>query len=304
MTDAHVVLGSLDPGAFLGGEVVLDERAAADAIDRNVASPLGIPRDEAALAVIRLLSANMASALRLVSVARGDDPRRMALVALGGAGPLHACAIADEIGMTRVVVPPYPGVTSALGLLATDERHDLSRSFVRRRSMLDLAALARVVDELTLAGRELLSGPGRVHLDLDLRYRGQAYELTVPLRSVSDDGLAGAQRAFHAAHRRAYGHASPEAETELVNVRATAIRPIPSASWASPAPQERPETTRAVMSAAGRTRHRVLHRFALVIGASLAGPAILEQEDSTTLIPAGWVARGLESGSLMLERTG
>ena len=130
VTDAHVVLGTLDAARFLGGRAPLDAGLARAAVQRAVAAPLGIGVEEAAAAIVRVCCANMAAALRVISVARGHDPRRLALVALGGAGPMHAPAIADELGIARIVVPRWPGITAALGLLAADIRHDLARGFV------------------------------------------------------------------------------------------------------------------------------------------------------------------------------
>jgi N-methylhydantoinase A len=301
VTDAHVVLGTLDPARFLGGRAPLDGALARAAVERAVAAPLGIDVEEAAAAVVRVCCANMAAALRVISIARGHDPRRLALVAIGGAGTMHASQIADELGIRRIVVPRWPGITAALGLLAADVRHDLARGFVLPPGAERAAALDAVLAELEQEARLLLDGGrGRLHWALDVRYRGQAYELTVPLppRPATDATLDRALRRFHAAHRRAYGHASPGAPTEIVTVRCRATVRQPALRVADAAAEPRPAGERVVQS----VRHAVIDRAALGDDADLAGPAIVEQEDSTLLVPAGWALRGAGGGTLVLER--
>jgi len=301
VTDAHVVLGTLDPARFLGGRAPLDAALAAAAVERAVARPLGIGVEAAAAAIVRVCCANMASALRVISVARGHDPRRMGLVALGGAGPMHAPQVADELGIARIVIPRWPGITAALGLLAADIRHDLARGLVLPAGAEPAAALDAVLQELEAEARPLVAGArARLHWSLDVRYRGQAYELTVPLppRPATAATVARAMRSFHAAHRRAYGHASPGAPTEIVTVRcrATVRLPAPRISAAPAAPH--PPGERPVEG----VRHAVLDRAALDDDARLSGPAILEQEDSTVVVPPGWTLRGAGDGTLILER--
>jgi N-methylhydantoinase A len=271
-------------------------------VERAVATPLGVDVEEAAAAIVRVCCANMAAALRVISVARGHDPRRMALVALGGAGPMHAPQIADELGIGRIVIPRWPGITAALGLLAADVRHDLARGFVLPAGADEAAALEAVLAELEGEARPLVAGSrARLHWSLDVRYRGQAYELTVPLppRPVTDATLQRALRGFHRAHRRAYGHASPGAPTEIVTVRCRATIRQPALRVADSAAEPRPAGERVVH----RVVHAVVDRAALGDDARLPGPAIVEQEDSTLLVPAGWTLRGAGGGSLILERT-
>ncbi len=302
VTDAHVVLGTLDAGHFLGGRMTLDLRAARRAVERRVARPLGLTGEEAAGAMIRVADATMVRALRVVSVARGHDPRRFALVPFGGAGPMHACTIAEELGMRRIVVPRYPGVTSALGLLASDVRYDLRQTWVRSTSRVRPAELNRRLRALDREARELLAGAGtaggraRVEFQLDMRYRGQAYELTVPLRAASLDG---AERAFRAAHRRAYGYGSPVDEIEIVTLRARGVRgarrsPVGDVLEATSARGRAQRRT-----VAGRS-YRVYERGRL--DASIPGPAIVEQEDSTIVVAGGWHLTTGPGGSLILER--
>ncbi len=310
VTDAHVVLGTLDPARFLGGRMALDPAAALAAIERHVGAPLGLSAEEAAAAVLRIANATMVRALRVVSIARGHDPRRFALVAFGGAGPMHACAIADEVGMSRIVVPRYPGVQSALGLLLSDVRHDLRQTWVRLTSALDGDELERGLRRLEGEARGLLAdagftdGAGRVEFELDMRYRGQAYELTVPLGP--DRELAEVERTFHSTHERAYGHASPVEETEIVTLRARATGVLQAPNWDRLVPSE----SRGAQASArtvwtperGPERYAVHERDALGAGDALDGPAIVEQDDSTLVVAPGWRLSVGAAGSAILER--
>ncbi len=312
VTDAHVVLGTLAAQRTLGGDLKLDPDLAEAAVASEVAAPMGASVEEAAAAMIRVADANMASALRVISVARGIDPRRMTLVALGGAGPMHGCSLAEELDMTSVLVPLYPGVTAALGLLLTDVRHDLGRSWVRGTDRIEPAALQEQVDELGARGRALLEQSG--HADggvleyaADLRYSGQAYSLTVPL-AVDVDGrgvdpaVRDAETAFVAAHRAAYDYVLDGTPMELVALRmvATAVD-APIDVHAPDLPLSEPMGRRRVWMQGRWHEALILDRTA--IGTDpVAGPALIEQEDTTTLLFPGWTARRVAAGSLLLER--
>jgi N-methylhydantoinase A len=314
VTDAHVVLGTLDPARFLGGRMELDATAARRAIERDVGRPLSFAVEEAAAATIRIANATMVRALRLVSVARGHDPRRFALVALGGAGPMHACAIAEELGMERIIVPRYPGVASALGLLLSDVRHDLRQTWVQQTGKLRLKELRDRLATLEREARELLAGSGDgggdVTYEVDMRYRGQAYELTVPLAAtqVDQEALRAVERTFHAAHRQAYGHDSPVDEIEIVTLRAHATGPMPLPHWNGGGPRRRKSARaagrRAIWSAErGGESYDVFEREFLGEGATLEGPAIVEQDDSTVLVERGWRLVVGAAESAVLERS-
>jgi N-methylhydantoinase A len=248
----------------------------------------------------------MAGALRLVSVARGRDPRRFALVAAGGAGGLHACGVADALGVTTVVVPRFPGIAAALGLLLSDERHEARRSLLREVDRLAAHELAAVVEELRADAAGLL-GPapgGAVALAADFRYRGQAYNLTVPLGGGSLADVAAAVAAFAAAHEEAYGFALPATDVELVTVRARGVRPVEAALPAPPPPALGAAPARRPVRLDGERRAvPVVERAALVAGDRLAAPAIVEQEDATIVLRPGWAGRVVAGGSLVLERT-
>jgi N-methylhydantoinase A len=317
VTDAHVVLGTLDPDRFLGGRMALDSGAARRAVERTVGGPLSFGLEEAAAAVVRIANATMVRALRVISVARGHDPRRFALVAFGGAGPMHACPIARELGIGRVIVPRYPGVASALGLIVSDVRHDLRQTWVRLTRDLSLSELRARFAELELEGQELLAGAGfadgdaRITFELDMRYRGQAYELTVPFAAhrIDEAALRGVEGAFHDLHRQAYGHDSPVEEIEIVTLRAHAIGPVPAPQWdgagvksgtGAHAAEQRTIWT----PGRGRERYAVYEREALGEGAALDGPAIVEQDDSTVVVEPGWRLTVGAAETVVLDRQG
>jgi N-methylhydantoinase A len=311
VTDAHLVLGTLASDRFLGGQMALNLDAAREAVEREVGKPLGLDVEAAAAAVIAVANAEMIRALNVITVARGHDPRQFALVALGGAGALHACAIATEVGIRTVVVPRYPGLASAHGLLLSDVRHDLRRSWVRSAQS-DEAALGAALRELGAAGHRHLDAAGvpeerqRVTFEVDMRYRGQAFELTVASSQGAEPDRRSLDSAFHEAHRNIYGHAATDWETEIVTLRAQAVGTIPEIAW-NEAPRARNRSarrTRMVWTGTEHVEHRVLDRNALGLDDTLKGPAIIEQEDSTVLLPARWRALAMRAGTLVLRYPG
>jgi N-methylhydantoinase A len=312
VTDAHLVLGTLDPDRPLGGVVTLDAAAARAAVEGRVARPLGMAVEEAAEAIVRIATANMTNALRVVSVARGHDPRELALVALGGAGPMHACAIAEELGTPRILIPRHPGVTSALGLLLSDVRYDVRQSWVRPTAGVDVDALDAAVRRLGDEAHRLLARAGydgdrgSVSHELDMRYRGQAYNLTVPLapRPVTAATLERAQAAFSEAHRRAYDFTPAVQETEIVTLRARAVGPVEHATWtdADGAPA-RSSTREPVVWVDGERRpFALLDRRRLAAGDRIGEQTIIDQEDATILVAAGWHGSVRAGGVVVLER--
>ena len=217
VTDANLVLGYLADGATLGGELTLDAGQAREALAR-VGARIGMDAVETAAGVVRVANAEMTKALRVISVERGLDPRRFALVAFGGAGPMHACALAEELDLTTILVPKAGGVLSALGLAISDVRRDYMRPFLAPVDKVD--GLAEAFAELEeAAGRELESP--ELTRRADLRYRGQAFELT-----VDGDEPEALAAAFHDAHERRYGFRRDDEPVELVNVRLVALRPV------------------------------------------------------------------------------
>lgn len=312
VTDANLLLGRLHPAHFLGGRMRLDP-GAAEAAARPLAARLGLSVVELAEGVVRIADAAMEQAIRVISVARGFDPRAFTLVPFGGAGPMHALTLAAALGIGRVLVPRYPGVLSALGLTLADFTVDASRTVMcplHAMTADDLrAALAPVLAQVhrALADQGFAEEAIRLEPALDLRYRGQSFELTVP----ADDGdpVAAAAR-FHAAHRQRYGYARPEVPVELVNVRVTGrgLRPKPelprvaTASSPDPAPAQVGETH---LRAEGEwMRAPVYERALLRCGHRLVGPALVVQEDATTVLLPGWQADVDPWGHLVVSRWG
>lgn len=311
-TDGHVVRGLLDPAGLLGGKLPLDAARAAAAVEVDVALPLGMSVPRAAGSIARIANARMADALRVMTIARGIDVRDHALMAFGGAGPLHACDIADELGITRVIVPRYPGLTAALGLVMSDGRLDLARTIVVPLRQIDEQVIAAAIEDLLDRARgqlgELAGLPGvRFDLDADLRYAGQAYELTV--RVPGERGLVAAEvpalaEAFHTRHRTVYGHAWEDAVIELVTLRVRVTVPRVGAEWLTSedaVPTARPEARRGFDLLGEPVEYVVLAREGVTAG--LEGPAIVTQTDTTTVIPAGWQVVTVEAAGMVLERT-
>ena len=235
VTDANVALGYLSPTHLLGGRLPIDARAAETAIHNHLADPLGQDVRTAAAGVVSVVNHGMAEALRIVSVERGHDAREFALVAFGGAGPVHAAALAEALDVPEVVVPPIPGGFSALGLVATDLRRDWSHTFYSPIESIDLAALDRRIGEMERAAETMLrdagvpAGDRAIERAADCRYAKQAYELTVPLAggAVTRDTLDALAREFHTQHLRTYGHENPDEPVQMVNVRVTATGRMP-----------------------------------------------------------------------------
>ena len=312
VTDANVVLGYLDPEALLGGALAINFGAAQTAIREQVAEPFGLGVTEAAAAIVEIVNSNMAEALRIVSVERGHDPREFALIAFGGAGPVHAAALAAELQIPEVIVPPVSGAFSALGLVASDLKRDYSRTLYADLAALDPARIALSLQEMELTAFEWLASAGipaerRALLRAaDLRYRRQAYELTVPMApgAITRESLDRLAAAFHDEHRQTYGHANPEEPVQLVNLRLTAIGRLPRLRLAQP-PASVPARRRmreVWFPEIGSAPCPVHWRDGLVAGETLAGPAVIEAMDSTIVVPPGWIASVDGKGYIRLSR--
>jgi N-methylhydantoinase A len=296
------VLGRLAPDRFLGGEMRLDREAALAAIRERIAVPLGLDPVRAAAGIVRIANAGMERALRVSSAERGYDPRELTLVAFGGAGPLHAAALAQAVGFPWVLVPEAPGVFSALGLLTADVRHDLVRSYLARAGAVAPGTLGAVFGELEATGADLLREDGiepdrrAIHRTADLRYVGQAYEVNVavPPGALDADALAEVVRRFHAEHQRLFAHSAPRDPVEIVSLRVAAVGPM-----VPPALREQPAASGDPKPAGRRQVHfeetggfadcPIYDRAGLGPGARLAGPAVVEQMDSTTVVHPGQV---------------
>ncbi len=313
VTDADVVLGYLDGEALLGGDLRIDRAAAERAIDTAIAGPLGLSVPEAAARIIEVVNSNMAQALRIVSIERGHDPQEFSLIAFGGAGPVHAVSLAAELQIPEVIVPPAPGAFSALGLVASDLKRDYSRTLYADLASIDPARVGEVFAAMEQAGTEMLRAarvpPERRVLlrQADVRYRRQAYELTVPIAEgeitrVTLDDLAAA---FHTRHEQTYGHANRAEHVQLVNLRLTALGRLPDLVLMHRAdPASARQRKRDVwFSETGFAATPVHWRDGLTPGTQIAGPAIIEAMDSTTVIPPGWQARIDDLGYIRLVRT-
>ena len=245
VTDANVVLGRLSRTHLLGGRLPIDAAAAETAVRAHVADPLGQGVMEAAAGIVSVVNHGMAEALRIVSVERGHDAREFSLVAFGGAGPVHAAALAEELDIPEVIVPPIPGGFSALGLVATDLRRDWSHTFYSPIESIDPEALDQRLAELERSAEAMLRDAGIPEPDrvveraADCRYTKQAYELTVPLAggTVTRDSLDALAREFHAQHLRTYGHENPNESVQMVNVRVTATGRMPRVEFRAEAAQ-------------------------------------------------------------------
>ena len=302
VTDANLLLGYLPPDAPLAGDVALDLAAAERAIGR-LSQELGIDPLACAEGIVRVANAEMTRALRVVTVERGIDPRDHALVAFGGAGPLHAVAIAEELGIGHVIAPRASGVLAALGLVVAPRRRDAQRSVLRSGAELSAEAVARDVAELAAAARDALGAPAaEVAATYALRYRGQAFELAVD--GPAEPTVALLREAFERAHEERYGYRDAEQEVELVTVRVRAVVPSeaaaelpPPAGGAQPAPARR----RARLD--GREQELTVWRGALEPGLAVAGPAVCELPESTLLVPAGWAGTVTASGAVEVKRS-
>jgi N-methylhydantoinase A len=316
VTDASLVLGRLDPGTRLAGSVTLDARAAESAIGERVARPLGRTVAETAATIVAVVDAAMAGAVRLAAVARGADPRAFTLVAYGGAGPMHACAVARQLGLRRVLVPPDPGVLCALGLVVSDLRTEFSRTRLARLDQVAPVALEKAFRELEDEARRWAERAGFRASDVslaraaDMRHARQNHELAVAAPSrIARDGLARLDRAFHAAHERAYGYAAPAEPVEAVTLRVTATIPVAPPALPALAPgggtlrDARTATRRVWFARGGFVACPVYARGRLPRGARVRGPAVLEQTDATTVIAPGDVAQVDRLGNLLVTVT-
>jgi N-methylhydantoinase A len=297
VTDANLFLGYLADGATLGGEVVLRRELAEAALER-LGSELGLDALETALGIVRVANAEMTRALRVISVERGLDPREFALVAFGGAGAMHACALADELQIRTLIVPKAAGVLSALGLAISDVRRDYVEALLCPLDELEADRLEGAFAELEQRARDHLEDPELARA-ADLRYRGQSFELTV------DGGEAErlAER-FHERHEQRYGYRMDDEPLELVNVRLTATVRV-----------EKPELREDPFDGEGATSRRraafegdwtevdVHDRTRMGAGAEVSGPALVELREATCVVATGWAGRVDGAGSLVLERS-
>lgn len=316
ITDANLLLGRLNPAFFLGGEIALDVTASRTAIIAQCAQPLGLEPLPTANGIVEIANAHMIAAMRLISIQRGYDPRDFVLVAFGGAGPLHANALARELGIPTILIPPSPGIASALGMLMTDIKHEFVAT--RRHILSDLkpAALDALFADFVIQGEALLEREGvishqrRMLRSVDLRYRGQSHELSVTLPSgpLTQEHLTTLHEQFHATHARAYGYAAPEDAIELVNLRLTALGVSPKPRLQA-LPRGSGDITPAVKgqrdvwfsNTADFLPCAIVDRTLLRWGDVVPGPAVIEELDATTLVHPGYQASVDQHGNLLLQ---
>lgn len=314
VTDAHLVLGVLDPDYFLGGRMRLSREAARRAIAEKVAGPLRLDVTAAARGIIAIAETNMANAIRTKTVERGLDPREFVLLAYGGGGGLFACAVAAELGVPRVVIPNAPANFSAWGILSTDYMEDEVRTKVMPFDAAHITEVLQVLEELQSRASRAIAGYGFAagEIDslrrLDVRFRSQEYTLTINVEASWKDAvhvLEGVRRSFVGAHRRLYGHGDPDGALEVVSIRCRAtgrVRPPPVA-MASGTGDSQPAGRRPVHLAevGGEAMVDVRRRESLRPGSAVQGPAIVEESTMTTLVPTGWRLSCDLHGNLLVE---
>jgi len=310
VTDASVLLGYIDPGYFAAGSLRLVPERAREVIQIKIADPLKMSLETAALGIHRVVNAQMAEAIRLVSIGRGIDPRGYTLVPLGGAGPLHATALARELGIGRIAVPLHPGVLSAAGLLHAPIEHEISAAFSRPLAGLSWPEVRKVLDGLDARCGALMRSEGiapeqcQVLYFADVCYIGQSYHLEVPLSPALLAPLATLNKEFQAMHDRVYGH-STDAPARIVNLRAihrATVAPREAVGYRSTGGTAKKGQRRILTAESGGfVAADIYERTALAPGSRLEGPAIVEQGDTTTLIEPGWRGTVAPNGTLILS---
>jgi len=313
VTDANVVMGRINAARPIGGKLAsLDIDAAKRAIDTHVAVPLGLSTLAAAEAIARVANSRMAGALRLVSIERGHDPQRFALMPFGGAGALHAGALMKETGLGATLVPRFPGVTSALGCVIADMRHDFVRTVNRPLGALDTEALGKAIAEYAAEGERLVRAAGveleaiASEIELDMSYVGQTHTLAVPLANPKPDAAA-IRAAFEKAYKAAFGRLLEGIEMRVLTLRVAVVGKRPKIDLARLAPQggsiaAAKTGTRPVWFDGAWADTAIYDRLALPIDARIEGPAILEQPDATTVIEPDLAATVDRFGNLIVRR--
>lgn len=317
VTDANLVLGRINAKRFLNGGMGLDVEASRRAIKEKIADPLGLSIEEAALGIVRIADSAMSLSVRAVSVNKGVDPRDTAMIAFGGGGPLHASSIAREIFIPEVVIPKLPGTFSALGMLMASWRQDFVRTLIGQLGSLNIAVVSTVFNELDEAGRAQLEADGiditdaRFEFFADLRYVGQEHAIPISISRPEDltDGHAALKAAFDVEHDQRYGQSAPDESMEVVNMRliVTSERKDTMAErWLAEKWQpeaERQDETRKVIfdDAANPLDARIVWRPALKPGDVIEGPAIIEEQNSTTLVSPGDVVTVTETGHMIIR---
>ncbi len=313
VTDANLVLGRLSPSGLLGGEMPLDLEKAARVLEEKIARPLGIDLHEAAEGILSVVDANMIRGIRRVSVERGYDPREFILVPFGGAGPMHGVELAQALNMKEIVVPPHPGISSAVGMLSADVRHDYVQTHISVSKDADVTRIQSIFEDMEAQGTEQLgregfSGSSVVLIrTADMRYIRQSYELPVPVRGglLAANDLTAITEDFHVLHERAYGYSRKAEAVEFVNLRVVALGKLPEfrapkhAAGTEEAPE--PVGAREVWFTGRPVEAPIYLRHRMPEGVKILGPAIVEQMDSTTVVLPGYRAEADRYGNLLIR---
>ncbi len=312
VTDASLVLGYLDPDYFADGALTLDAEEARAAIESKVAAPMGLTVEQAALGIHRVVNAQMAEGMRLVSIRQGFDPRDFALVALGGAGPLHAALLADELGIGKIIVPRHPGVLSAAGLLAAPIEHEVSVGFPVDLELTTVDEMRAALDRLDarcealMANEAPASSAVQITHAADVCYVGQSHYLEVHIDTRESDPIRGIHRRFIEAHDRVFGY-STDSPIRVVNLRSvhrlTEIG-VAEQTQSLALDTDPIKTYRQVIldDASRPIRVPIYDRGRLATGTRFDGPAVVEQADTTTVVPCGWSAAVIAGGHLILSK--
>lgn len=309
VTDANLFLGRLGAKSLLGGDMSLDEEAASKAIER-LAPEAKLTATAFAEGILAISNAAMADAMRTITVSQGVDPREFTLVAFGGAGPMAAAFLAEELDIREVLIPRFPGTFSAWGMLQTDLRHDFTMSFYRSVEATDVKELEASYNELEAEGKESVLAEGIAEKDIfyqrsaDMRYTGQEYTINVPVADKID--IPQVIENFHDAHRRRYGHSSPGAPVEFVNVRVAAIGAV--TKFSSPTAIDTTDHDTVILGERDAIFDGVAHKTPVVARDRLGtdytidGPVIIEEQSATTIVPPGWQVNVDEHGNILLHR--
>jgi N-methylhydantoinase A len=316
VTGANLVLGRLNPDYFLGAEIPLYPDRARQSIQDHVAEPLKLSVEEAAAGIIRVVNANMVRGISVNSTQAGYDVREFSLLAFGGAGPLHAVELAEEININRVVIPPFCSVFSAFGAVASDVRHDYVQTVALSQAQANPGTIQPVYHELETKARALfrdqnvLEDSIRMEKYVDLRYEGQSYELTIPLNQsgpLTDFDLERVIADFHELHERIYAYGDPSEAVEFINLRLTAISKVPEVelhqgeSQVQTTPEQK-DARQVYFFDTGFIPVKVYERRELETGQRFAGPCLIEETTSTTVIRPGWEVAVDEYRNIVVTR--
>ena len=310
ITDANLILGRLNPESLIDGDMKIYPNKAEKAL-AELGSMLEMTLEEAAVSVVRIANSMMSKILRIISIERGNDPRNFNMVAFGGAGPMHACALAEELQIETILIPRNPGLFSALGLLTADIFHDYSHAMVKNAVDVDSGEIEDAYQEMENEGRSTLLDEGvesnaiSYQRYLDLRYEGQSYELTVNADSIKRNGFKEVLHAFHRKHYDIYGYSSPGDPVELVNIRLRTIGVIPEPSLSHGVNRETQQKGSRDVFYEDEDKWLetpIYDRREIGVGSTLVGPAVIEQYDATTVVYPGWEVHARDYDIIHLRR--